>query len=68
MGALLSAHELQVEMIIARERDQAELVVHIYGLARNDQLILRALQEGEQRSRRLEELVIAFTKVSLLRP
>jgi hypothetical protein len=55
-------------MTAARERDQAELVAHINGLARNDQLILRALQEGDQRTRRLEELVIAFTKVSLLRP
>jgi hypothetical protein len=50
-------------MITARERDKVELAARLEGLARNDQLILRALQEGDQRTRRLEELVIAFTKV-----
>jgi hypothetical protein len=53
-------------MIAARERDQAELAARLEGLARNDQLILHALKEGDQRTRRMEELVIAFTKVSVL--
>jgi hypothetical protein len=55
-------------MIAARERDKAELAVRLEGLARSDQLILHALQEGDKRTRRLEELVIAFTKVSVLQP
>ena len=52
-------------MASARKRDQADLVARIDGLARNDQLILHTLQDGRQRLCRLEELVIAFTKVSL---
>jgi hypothetical protein len=55
-------------MIAAKKRDQAELAARLEGLARNDQLILRALQEGDQRTHRLEELVISFTKVSVLQP
>ena len=55
-------------MIAARERDHAELAARLEGISRNDQLILRALQEGDQRTRRLEELVIAFTKVCVLQP
>jgi hypothetical protein len=67
INAHLSAHNLQIEMAAARERDQADLVKRFDGLARNDQLILKALQDGDQRFRRLEELVIAFTKVSILK-
>ena len=52
-------------MAAARKRDQADLVARIDGFARNDHLILHTLQDGDQRLCRLEELVIAFTKVSL---
>ena len=52
-------------MTAAKERDEADLVARMDILARNDQLILNALQDGDQRCRRLEELVIAFTKVCL---
>jgi hypothetical protein len=61
----LSARELQVEMAAARERDQADLIKHIDQLVMNDQSILHALQDGTQRICKLEELVIAFTKVCL---
>ena len=52
-------------MAAARERDQADLVKRIDRLVVNDQSILRALQDGNQRICKLEELVIAFTKVCL---
>ena len=52
-------------MTAARKCDQADLVTRMDGLARNDQLILHTLQDGDQRLCRLEELVIAFTKVCL---
>jgi hypothetical protein len=65
INAQLSTHRLQVEMAAAMERDLEDLAKRLNMLARNDQLILNALRDGEQRSPRLEELVIAFTKVSL---
>jgi hypothetical protein len=52
-------------MASARERDQANLVKRIDRLVLNDQSILHALQDGNQRICKLEELVIAFTKVCL---
>ena len=66
MNAQLTSHALLAEMNAARERDQEDLAVWFDRLARNDQLILNALQDGDQKVRRLEELVIAFTKVSSL--
>jgi hypothetical protein len=51
-------------MTAAKERDKEDLAGRLDKLARNDQLILNALQDGDQKVRRLEELVIAFTKVS----
>jgi hypothetical protein len=66
INAQLTSHKLQVEMIAAKERDQEDLAGRLDKLARNDQLILHALQDGDQKVRRLEELVIAFTKVSFL--
>jgi hypothetical protein len=66
ISAQLTSHTLLVEMTAAKESDQADLVVRFDTLAQNDHLILNALQDGDQRVRRLEDLVIAFTKVSLL--
>jgi hypothetical protein len=57
---------LLVDMMATKERDEAALAVRLDTLARNDQLILNALQDGLQRFHRPEELVIAFTKVSLI--
>jgi hypothetical protein len=51
-------------MAAARESDQRDLISCLDKLAENDQDILEALQRDEDRLRRLEELVTAFTKVS----
>jgi hypothetical protein len=67
INAHLTAHKLQVEMITAKERDQEHLAGRLDKLARNDQFILNALQENNQKFHQLKELVIAFTKVSFLR-
>jgi hypothetical protein len=53
-------------MADARKRDQADLIERLDMLASNDVLIFEALQEGEKRMLRLEELLIAFTKVRIL--
>lgn len=51
-------------MILARERDQNDLISRLDSLAKNDQRILDALQAGEHQFRRFEEFLVAFTKVS----
>lgn len=62
-GAHLSAQRLQIDIEEARQKDHLSLVSQLEGLAENDQKILSALQADQRGRHRLEELVIALTKV-----
>jgi hypothetical protein len=75
VGATLSAHEFHAQMgdfhadmAAARESDHLELNAKLEQLAKKDESILQALQNGDDRLRRVEEFLIAFSKVSSQAP
>jgi hypothetical protein len=64
IGAHFDGQRLLSEIAEARERDHSDLIIHLKSLAENDHKILEALQADGYERRRLQELVIALTKVN----